>query len=65
MYDSLEVGAEGKEGGSRCSATEQWIKPGDQIWRNRRRGEGLHLAYLLPWLEWPMSSQEVLAGVGD
>lgn len=49
---------------SRMFAEELGMKQGDWTWRNRRRGEDLQLAYLLPWSQWLAGSYRVPADVG-
>lgn len=53
----------GGEGGMRCcsrwSDKELGIRMGDWTWSNRGRAEDLQLAYLFPWREFPVGSEEV------
>lgn len=36
---------------------------GDWTWRNGRKGKDLQLTTLLPWMDWPVVSQGICAGV--
>lgn len=58
------VGQEGRGGLNRCSATELEKRLEDQTCRNRVRGEGMQLAYLFPWQEWPAASQGMVLELG-
>lgn len=54
LVGSTRGGGKGKRG-CRCSVVELGVRLGDLIWRNRKRGDSLQLAFLLPLQEWTIS----------
>lgn len=40
------------------------MRPGNRMWSSRGRRQDPHLACLLLWLEWPVGSEALPAGVG-